>query len=86
MCSRRLLAKRADQRTQLGNNVRSFPSTLPGVRTDDLHLLDVGLSKNFALPRGMRLQVRMEAINAINYTVLWNPTVDPRNAQFKPSG
>ena len=74
--------QRADQRIQLGNNVRYFPSTLPHVRTDNLHLFDLGLSKNFRLPRGMRLQVRMEAINALNYTVLWNPNVDPRNANF----
>ena len=74
--------QRADPRIQMGNNVRYFPSTLPGVRTDDLHLLDFGLTKNFALPRGMRLQVRFEAINAIDYTVLWNPNIDPRNANF----
>ena len=30
----------------------------------------------------MRLQFRLEAINAIDYTVLWNPNVDPRNASF----
>ena len=52
--------QRADQRIQLGNNVRYFPSTLPHVRTDDLHLLDVGLSKNFSLPRDMTLQFRIE--------------------------
>lgn len=74
--------QRNDVRIQMGNNVRYFPSTLPNVRNDDLHLLDVGLSKNVALPRGMRLQVRFEAINAINYTVLWNPNLDPRNANF----
>lgn len=74
--------QRADQRIQLGNNVRHFPSTLPDVRTDSLHLLDIGLSKSFALPRNMRLQLRLEAINALNYTVLWNPNLDPRNASF----
>ena len=74
--------QRADQRKDLGNNVRYFPSTLPQVRTDDLHLLDIGLSKNFSLPRGMRMQVRFEWINALNYTVLWNPNLDPRNANF----
>ncbi len=30
----------------------------------------------------MRLQFRMEAINALNYTVLWNPDVNPRNSTF----
>ena len=73
---------RTDARLQMGNNVRTFPSTLPHVRTHDLNLLDVGLSKRFRLPRDMSLQIRMEAINALNYTVLWNPNVDPRNAAF----
>ncbi len=75
-------AARRHSATILGNNVRYFPSTLPDVRTDNLHLLDVGLSKNFALPRGMRMQVRFEWINALNYTVLWNPDLNPRNATF----
>ena len=74
--------QRADQRIQLNNNVRYFPSTLPKVRTDNLHLLDIGLYKNFGLPRGMKLQFRMEAINALNYTVLWNPDTNPRNSTF----
>jgi hypothetical protein len=71
-----------DPRIQMGNNVRYFPSTLPDVRTHDLHLLDLGLYKTFSLPRDLDLQVRIEAINALNYTVLWNPNLDPRNASF----
>jgi hypothetical protein len=74
--------QRADQRIQLGNNVRYFPSTLPNVRTDNLHLMDLGFYKNFDLPRNTRLQVRVESINAINYAVLWNPGVNPRDAAF----
>ena len=65
------------------NNVRYFPSTLPNVRTDDVHLLDVGLSKNFALPRSMRLQLRLEAINALNYTVLWAPQQKPTQRELR---
>jgi len=72
--------QRADPRIQLGNNLRYFPSTLPDVRTDNLHLLDIGLFKNFTLRQNMKLQFRIEAINALNYTVLWNPGVDPRAA------
>ena len=52
------------------------------MRTDDVHLLDVGLSKNFTLPHSMRLQLRLEAINALNYTVLWAPQQNPTNATF----
>jgi hypothetical protein len=74
--------QRADQRIAMGNTLRYFPSTLPSARTHDLHLFDLGLTKNFSLPGGMRLQVRMEAINALNYTVLWNPNVQPNNANF----
>ena len=74
--------QRADQRIQMGNTVRYFPSTIPGVRTDDLHLLDLGLSKNFSMTHGMKLQLRLEAINALNYTVLWAPNQTVNNSNF----
>jgi hypothetical protein len=74
--------QRNDQRIQLGNNVRYFPSTLPDVRTHQLHLLDLGIFKNFRTGGRTTLQVRAELINALNYTVLWNPDVNPRNATF----
>ena len=72
----------ADQRIQLGNNVRYFPSTLPDVRAHDLHLLDLGLYKNFTIRGDMKLQIRFEAINALNYAVLFAPDVNPRNSTF----
>ena len=74
--------QRADPRIQLGNNVRYFPSTLPDVRTHQLHLMDFGLFKNFSTPGGTTLQLRFELINALNYTVLWAPDTNPRNATF----
>lgn len=74
--------QRADQRIQLGNNVRYFPSTIKNLRAHDLHLMDIGLYKNFSLPRDMKLQIRFEAINALNYTVLFTPDLNPRNATF----
>ncbi|HEX8411795.1 MAG TPA: TonB-dependent receptor [Thermoanaerobaculia bacterium] len=73
---------RNDQRIVMGNTVRRFPSTLEHVRTDDVRLVDLGIYKTFGLPSSMRLQVRMEVINALNYTVLWNPNLDPTNANF----
>ena len=30
----------------------------------------------------MTLQIRIEIINALNYTVLWNPDLNPRNSTF----
>jgi hypothetical protein len=44
--------------------------------------MDLGLSKNFATGKGTTLQVRMELINALNYTVLWAPDQNPRNSTF----
>ena len=32
--------------------------------------------------QGMTVQLRLEAINALNYTVLWNPDTNPRNSTF----
>jgi hypothetical protein len=74
--------RRSDQRISMGNTVRRFPSTLPNVRTDNLHLLDLGIYKTFGLPADIDLQVRIEVINALNYTVLWNPNQDPTSASF----
>jgi hypothetical protein len=74
--------RRSDQRISMGNTVRRFPSTLPNVRTDNLHLLDLGVYKTFGLPADIDLQVRIEVINALNYTVLWNPNQDPTSASF----
>ena len=74
--------QRADTRIQMGNNVRYSPSTFDHIRTDDVHLMDLGISKNFSLPRAMTFQLRIEIINALNYTVLWNPNLDPRQSNF----
>jgi hypothetical protein len=74
--------QRNDVRIQLGNNVRYMPSTFPNVRADNLHLFDFGLFKNFSLPHRTKLQIRFEAINALNYTVLFTPDQNPRNATF----
>ena len=73
---------RNDQRIVMGNTLRRFPSTLQHVRNDDVHLMDIGVYKTFGLPQDMRLQLRVEVINALNYTVLWNPNLDPTNANF----
>jgi carboxypeptidase family protein len=73
-----IVKQRADNRIQMGNNIRYFPSTLPDVRSHHLNLFDLGFGKRFALPHGADLQVRIEMINALNYTVLWNPGLDPR--------
>lgn len=72
-----------DSRLQVtDNNIRTFPSTIDAARYPDLHLLDFGISKTFRIYEDVTLQVRFEAINALNYTVWWNPDVSPRSATF----
>ncbi|MCK6681528.1 MAG: TonB-dependent receptor [Thermoanaerobaculia bacterium] len=73
----------ADPRIALGEaNVRTFPSTIDSARYPDLHLLDIGISKTFRIVNDIELQLRFEAINALNYTVWWNPDTNPRSATF----
>jgi hypothetical protein len=62
-------------------NVRRFPTTIDGVRFMNHHLLDAGVTKNFEVGR-TRLQIRIEALNATNYTLFsaGNVTLSPTNA------
>jgi hypothetical protein len=68
-------------------NVRSFPTTLPNVRFQDQHILDIGLTKNFKLGNTVKLQIRAEALNATNYTIfnvvnITNNNLQPTSANF----
>jgi hypothetical protein len=48
------------------------------------HLLDLGLSKSFQAGDRVRIQVRVEALNATNYTLfnVSNVQLSPANASF----
>jgi hypothetical protein len=77
--------QRADPRIAVGTaNARYNPTILDNMRMPPLHLLDLGLSKWFDFGAGVQLQVRIDAINAINYTAYWweTNTLNPRNANF----
>ena len=75
--------KTTDPRIAVGEaNYRTFPSTLDSARYPDLHLMDVGLAKTFHLPRNVDLQLRIEAINTLNYTVWFDPDTNPRSSTF----
>ncbi len=65
-------------------NVRTFPSTLSNVRFMKHHILDIGISKNFMLGPRARMQVRIEALNATNYTLFGagNVNLNPAQAAF----
>jgi hypothetical protein len=49
--------------------VRTFPSSWDGFRAMNHNSLDLGLSKSFRLRGRMKLDVRVDAINALNTTI-----------------
>jgi hypothetical protein len=65
------------------NTLRNLPYTLNNFRNQPFQKFDVGLTKNFHIREGMKLQVRVEAINAFNWVYLGNgQQLAPNNAAF----
>ena len=54
------------------NSLRVLPYTLDNFRNQPFQKFDVGLTKNFRFNERMRLQIRVEAINALNSVYLGN--------------
>ena len=54
------------------NSLRVLPYTLDNFRNQPFQKFDVGLTKNFRFNERMKLQVRVEAINALNSVYLGN--------------
>jgi Carboxypeptidase regulatory-like domain/TonB dependent receptor len=67
---------------RLRNNIRTFPSTLPGFRSQAINQLDLSAIKNVALAGGPRLQVRVEFLNATNTPLFGEPNLDPTSSSF----
>lgn len=73
--------------TVAGQNVlRTLPLTLNNFRMQPFQKFDVGLTKNFRIREGMKLQVRVEAINALNWVYYNVPQLASNNAAFGLSG
>jgi hypothetical protein len=68
------------------NTLRYFPLTMGQFRNQRFLKFDVGISKNFRIREGMKLQVRVEAINLLNRPYFNAPNLDPANAAFGLSG
>ncbi len=64
------------------NTLRSMPLTLGAFRNQRFLKFDVGVSKNFRIREGMKLQVRVEAINLLNSPYFSGLNLDPTNAAF----
>lgn len=59
------------------NTLRYFPLTLTNLRNQRFLKFDVGLSKNFRIREGMKIQFRVDAINLLNNPYFTSPTLAP---------
>lgn len=66
----------------LAANIRTFPLRFSGVRVATLNNWDLSLIKNTNITEKVRLQFRMEAINALNHAQFLGPNTDPSNTAF----
>jgi hypothetical protein len=74
--------QRADSRIRLANNIRYFPSRIPGLRGQGLNLWDISIVKQVQLNGRVRAQFNVEFLNAFNHPVFNNPGTDPTAADF----
>jgi hypothetical protein len=74
--------QRADRRIRLENNIRYFPSMLPGFRGQNLHLWDLSVMKKVQVKEGMHFELRGEFLNAFNHVQFEDPNANPANPNF----
>lgn len=64
------------------NTLRSFPLTTGKFRNQRFLKFDVGVSKNFQIREGMKVQIRVEAINLLNRPYFSGLNLDPTSSAF----
>jgi hypothetical protein len=74
--------QRADQRISLSNNLRYFPSRLPGLRGQNLNLWDISVLKKIRVFEGLQLELRGEFLNAFNHVQFNDPETNPTSSNF----
>jgi hypothetical protein len=74
--------QRNDPRINLGSNVRTLPTRFANLRAQGVGLLDLSVIKNVPIHERLKLQLRVEAINALNRAHFVDPNLDPRSATF----
>jgi hypothetical protein len=63
-------------------SLRNLPFTIDGLRNQRFLKFDVGMSKNFRIREGMKLQVRVDAINLLNRPYFTSPNVTASSSSF----
>ena len=74
--------QRADSRISLANNLRYFPTRLPGLRGQPLNLWDISVIKNIAITERVKFQLRGEFLNAFNHAQFSDPETNPTSSNF----
>jgi hypothetical protein len=64
------------------NHLRTLPLRFSNVRRDPINNVDLALLKDFNFREGMRIQLRVEFINAFNEPYFPNPVVNPTTGTF----
>lgn len=64
------------------DHLRTFPFFLDEVRIDPINNVDLGLRKDIQLREQMKIQLRVEFINAFNHPLFPGPTVNAGSAGF----
>ncbi len=62
--------------------LRNFPLTVDGLRNQRFLKFDVGISKNFRIREGMKIQFRIDAINVLNKPYFSSPNLTPSSSSF----
>jgi hypothetical protein len=70
---------------QLEQNYRTFPLRLTGLRADGWNTWDLSLYKDFAVTERVKLQLRAEAVDALNHAMFAAPNTAPVNTAFGTS-
>ncbi|MBM3764886.1 MAG: hypothetical protein FJW32_05805 [Acidobacteria bacterium] len=71
-----------DPGRQLENNLRTFPLRFTGIRADGWNNWDLSLYKMFSLSERWKLQLRAEAVDALNHAHFGGPNAAPTNTLF----
>jgi hypothetical protein len=64
------------------NHFRTLPLRFSELRIDNINNMDLGLRKDIHIREGMKVQLRMEFINALNHPLFPGPNVTPSSAAF----
>jgi hypothetical protein len=63
-------------------NVRVFPSRVGGLRANGLNNWNGNVQREMPLGEGLRLQIRVDAMNVFNHTQFAPPGLDPTLSTF----